>query len=267
MIIVNNFGYDSKHIRPMDRYCPNGHADYVLLLIKTEVFFENNGQITNMPPNTVMLYDKFTYVHYGCTDPHYNDDWLYFDLQGSDTDLLQKLDIPLSTPIVLPYMGTLTDYSRLIVTEKLSTQPYRDEIVDSLMHSLLYALAAQLHTVPDKNSRNKYYHTIRELRMELLNAPYKDWNVKELAGQVHISTSYFQLLYKKFFGTTCIQDLITARIKHAKYYLSTTEMSIQMLAPYCGYDNELHFMRQFKKITGMTPSQYRAMHRQQNKNV
>ena len=38
-------------------------------------------------------------------------------------------------------------------------------------------------------------------------------------------------------------------------------MSISSLAAFCGYDNELHFMRQFKKGTGMTPSQYREAHR------
>ena len=34
-------------------------------------------------------------------------------------------------------------------------------------------------------------------------------------------------------------------------------MSIRSLSDFCGYDNELHFMRQFKKFVGMTPTEYR----------
>ena len=40
-------------------------------------------------------------------------------------------------------------------------------------------------------------------------------------------------------------------------------MTVQALAAFCGYENELHFMRQFKKCTGLTPSGYREESRRQ----
>lgn len=264
MISVNRCGYDSKHRVILDSCSPMGNDDYTLLLVKTEAYFEQNGQLLDTPPNTVIIYNMHSYIHYGCRSPHYNDDWIHFELHGEDTDLLQRLSLPLNTPFVLPYMGTLTDYSRLVVIEKLSSHAYRENIINSLMHTLLYSLASQYHTVPEAHSDNKYYYPMNELRMEILNAPNKKWNVDELASQIHISTSHFQHLYKIFFGLSCTQDIIDARIKHAKFYLRTTEMSIHSLAAFCGYENELHFMRQFKKITGMTPSQYRAIHKQQS---
>ena len=63
--------------------------------------------------------------------------------------------------------------------------------------------------------------------------------------------------YKQFFGLSCQQDMINARLKFAKYYLQNSDMNIGSLAGFCGYENELHFMRQFKKFTGLTPSEYR----------
>ena len=42
-----------------------------------------------------------------------------------------------------------------------------------------------------------------------------------------------------------------------KYYLAGSDMSIRGLADFCGYESELHFMRQFKKFVGMTPTEYR----------
>lgn len=263
MITVNRCGYDSRHNTILDSYNPEGNDDYTLLLVKTEAFFEHDGQVLNMPPNTAILYAKHSYVHYGSRNPYYNDDWIHFDLDREDSGLLQQLSLPLNTPFLLPNMGTLTEYSRLIVTEKLSAHMYWEKAVDSLMHALLYSLSAQHHALPDPNCNSKYYHPLLKLRMEMFNAPDKTGTVEELANQIHISTSHFQHLYKTFFHVSCTQDMIAARIQYAKHWLRTTEMSIHSLAAFCGYDNELHFMRQFKKQTNMTPSQYRALHRRQ----
>lgn len=72
-----------------------------------------------------------------------------------------------------------------------------------------------------------------------------------------LSLSYFQHLYKQFFDSSCQQDIINARLELAKYYLKDSDMSIRSLSDFCGYENELHFMRQFKKFIGMTPTEYR----------
>lgn len=263
MITVNLCGYDSMHKMAFNRSYPGGYEDYALLFIKTECFFEVNGKIKDFPPNTVMIYGVHSPVHYGCRNSHYNDDWIHFELHGEDANLLHELAIPVGRPFTLPFLGTLTDYVRLIVQEKLSAHSHSRQVTDSLMHALLYSLASQLQTVPDGNMSHKYYYPMNELRMEILNAPYQKWDTPRLAQRLHLSISHFQHLYKQFFGTTCIQDIIQARIKHAQLYLCISEMSISSLASFCGYDNELHFMRQFKKQTGMTPSQYRESHRRQ----
>nr|WP_289765639.1 AraC family transcriptional regulator [uncultured Acetatifactor sp.] len=263
MITVNLCGYDSMHKMAFNRSYPGGYEDYALLFIKTECFFEVNGKIKDFPPNTVMIYGVHSPVHYGCRNSHYNDDWIHFELHGEDANLLHELAIPADRPFTLPFLGTLTDYVRLIVQEKLSAHSHSRQVTDSLMHALLYSLASQLQTVPDGNMNHKYYYPMNELRMEILNAPYQKWDTPRLAQRLHLSISHFQHLYKQFFGTTCIQDIIQARIKHAQLYLCISEMSISSLASFCGYDNELHFMRQFKKQTGMTPSQYRESHRRQ----
>lgn len=263
MITVNVCGYDSMHSMTFHRSSEKGYEDCVLLLVKTESFFEIQGELVDFPPNTVMIYEKHFPVHYGCRNPHYNDDWIHFDLQGGDCDLLRKLAIPVNHPFTLPHLGVLTDYSRLIVQEKLSTHVYRQSVIDSLMHALFYSLASKLEEPSDSNESNRYYYPMKELRMEILNAPYQKWDTPQLAQRLHISISHFQHLYKQFFDTTCIQDIINARIEHARLYLCISDISISSLALFCGYENELHFMRQFKKHTGLTPSQYRETHRGQ----
>ena len=260
MITVNVCGYDSMHRAAFDRANEKGYEDNALLLVKTESFFELQGELADFPPNTVMLYEKHSPVHYGCRNPRYNDDWIHFDLEGEDAGLLRELAIPVNIPFTLPHLGVLTDYSRLIVQEKLASHAHRQTIIDALMRALLYSLAGQLQASPNGNESHRYYYALKELRLELMNAPCQKWETAQLAKRLHLSVSHFQHLYKQFFGTTCMQDLISARIEHAKLQLRLSDMSVSSLALFCGYENELHFMRQFKKRTGMTPSQYRETH-------
>ncbi len=261
MFSIYNCGYDSKHLSALDMRRPNGSPDYTLLFIKTEAFFEVEGKIINTPANTAILYDKFAPVHYGCLSPHYNDDWIHFDIEEQDLPFLLSLDIPFNKPHPLAYVGHLSEYARLIVLEKHSDNPYKEEILDSLMRTLLYSLASQLHSIPDAATSNKNYQAMNELRMAILNAPHRKWTIREMSRMVLMSPSYFQHLYKELFGVSCMQDVIAARLKNACFYLRTTDMSIQSLAEFCGYDSELHFMRQFKKYQAMTPSQYREHYR------
>lgn len=75
----------------------------------------------------------------------------------------------------------------MIVLEKNSEHPYREQILDSLMRTLLYSLASQLLSSPDEAMENKYYSAMNELRMSILNTPHKKWTIEAMAELVHIS--------------------------------------------------------------------------------
>lgn len=261
MIQVFNCGYESRHSSGLDIRRQNGSSDYTLLIIKSEAFFEQNGETTLLHPNTILLYEKFAYVHYGSIHPKYNDDWIHFDLIKGEETLFDTLAIPLNTPFSLPSCTQLSEYARLIVQETLGTGVWKEQILDSLMHLLLYSLDTMIRTASASNTAHKYDSCMKQLRMELLNTPHKKWTIPRMAEHVHMSPSYFQHLYKQLFGISCMQEVIQARLKTARFYLRTTDMPIQSLALICGYENELHFMRQFKKYEQLTPSQYREQYR------
>ncbi|MEI0735875.1 AraC family transcriptional regulator [Paenibacillus sp. JTLBN-2024] len=51
--------------------------------------------------------------------------------------------------------------------------------------------------------------------------------------------------------------MINGRLEHAKYLLDNSSLPIAAIAKMCGYENDTHFMRQFKKFVGETPSGYK----------
>ena len=96
-----------------------------------------------------------------------------------------------------------------------------------------------------------------KLRQHLYNYEYVPSGAKEIADGLGLSTSYFQHTYKKIFGVSVHQDIIKARIEHAARLLQGSNDSISEIAAICGYENLEHFSRQFKKIKGMSPQQFR----------
>ena len=90
-----------------------------------------------------------------------------------------------------------------------------------------------------------------------MSQPERNWNVSEMASQLHISTGYLHLLYRQQFGVSCIVDVIESRGRRAREYLSHTQMRVQEIAALCGYNSAEHFCRQFRRQFGMSPGQFR----------
>jgi len=89
-----------------------------------------------------------------------------------------------------------------------------------------------------------------ELRRELPLA--------ELARAVYLSPSRFQHLFKAETGTTPAHYLRKLRLEHAKGLLETSLLGIKQIMHSVGLKDRSHFEREFKKLYGLTPRQYRA---------
>ncbi len=257
MISVNRCGHNSHHLKPCNIEHKTGLPNFLILLIKKESWTYIDGRKHTVHPNAVICFPPRTYIHYGCDSIGYNDDWIHFTPDEKEFSSFTSLGLPLCQ-IIYPYdFHQLSEYVRLLSNHFHSSSAYKAQIVDSFMHILLYSLKASLETSSENPVTQKYYHSFSSLRTQIYNNPASPWTIPELAASLCLSLSYFQHLYKNFFHCSCQQDIITARLNLAKYYLTTSTMGIREIADFCGYESDLHFMRQFKKFTGKTPTAYR----------
>ncbi|WP_099469534.1 helix-turn-helix transcriptional regulator [Konateibacter massiliensis] len=257
MIHVNICGHNSHHPTPCNIEHEHGFSDYLLLLVKTKAWFYIDKKRTVTEPNMAILFDKNTYIRYGCDIAGYNDDWIHFYMSEEEKELLSKLSLPMNTPLYGLDIHSLSRYVSLLTDSFHAKQHYSEEVSDSLMHALLYKLGGELTKAENASSSHKYYTAFSKLRTSLYNTPSEEWSADYACRLLDLSISYFQHLYKQFFDCSFQQDIIRARMEHAKFYLRSSNMPIKKLAEFCGYHNELHFMRQFKKTEGMTPSEFR----------
>lgn len=85
----------------------------------------------------------------------------------------------------------------------------------------------------------------------------EDISLDSLAEQFFISKYYLSREFKKEYGTTIIQYVLTKKITNAKELLRYSNSSIEEIARLCGIDDASYFNKVFKKMEGCTASEYR----------
>ena len=101
------------------------------------------------------------------------------------------------------------------------------------------------------------YRQLLLIREEMQQHPEADWNVQKLCERTHVSRSYLQRMYKRYFGKSIFGELIDFRLQKARALLSSTDYPISQIAELCGYETYAHFAKQFKAQEGVTPSEFR----------
>lgn len=86
--------------------------------------------------------------------------------------------------------------------------------------------------------------------------------VSDLAALSGMSESHFSRLFKSCIGTSPIDWLRRERINQAKHRLIESEDPVKEIARQVGYSDQFFFSKDFKKMTLLTPTQFRIQERQ-----
>ena len=86
-------------------------------------------------------------------------------------------------------------------------------------------------------------------------------NLDELAAQFKLSRFHFAKTYRALTGHAPIQDFIQLKMAQACRLLDQGSLEVRQIAEQLGYDDPYYFSRLFRKVVGMAPSHYRALHR------
>jgi len=95
---------------------------------------------------------------------------------------------------------------------------------------------------------------------ELLDsAPEHDWALRELAGQVHISSSYLCRLFTRELGISPLQYLERHRLELTAQLLLEGDMSMTRVSASAGWSDSNYMTRRFRTAYGMSPTRYREV--------
>lgn len=92
-------------------------------------------------------------------------------------------------------------------------------------------------------------------RDELLKKKLSEY----ISEKLHHDYSYLSNLFSEVQGVTIEQYYIVQRIERVKELLVYDELSLSEIADRLGYSSVSHLSKQFKKITGLTPTHFRQV--------
>lgn len=81
-----------------------------------------------------------------------------------------------------------------------------------------------------------------------------------IAETIHVNASHLSRKFKEDTGMSIIDFINQNRIEAAKLYLQSNTSTITEIAFIVGFNDVNYFSRVFKKMTGLTPSQFRRKH-------
>ncbi|MGG3572272.1 response regulator [Bacillus gobiensis] len=97
--------------------------------------------------------------------------------------------------------------------------------------------------------------------LEYMAAHYtENLTLQRVADYIHLSKNYLSCLFKKQTGLSFIDYLIELRIREAKRLLIQNEKRIYEVAALAGFKDVKYFGKMFKKVTELTPLEYRKKH-------
>ena len=79
----------------------------------------------------------------------------------------------------------------------------------------------------------------------------------QIAGNFYLSPNYVSKLFSRLGGVSLSEYIQQERMEYARQQLRQTEKSISRIAEEAGYPSFAWFSKQFKKVNGMTPNEYR----------
>lgn len=164
--------------------------------------------------------------------------------------------------IYIPEYGKIENLEKIIVIMKHlqdNVRSYHNNLHNNyICTTILSEIFSQF--LEKKNKENTSLK-----RKQLFNdiQDYIKWNlsneikVSEIAEHFGYNKRYISYLFSTIAGVTLKQYIIEEKLELAKYLLCDTNSNINEIAYRSGFQDSHNFMKAFKKIVGLTPTQYR----------
>lgn len=139
------------------------------------------------------------------------------------------------------------------------------ELVKLLEESQKVAFAEQLQVLGFElldNDESRLINTIKTYIVEMVHhgKHATDTNISDaLAKHLHKDYSALSKLFSKVEGITIEKYILHQKVEKVKELLSYGEQTISEIAFEMNYSSSAHLSNQFKKVTGMTPTQFKKL--------
>ena len=151
-------------------------------------------------------------------------------------------------------------YLNAMVQEATSQSMSYELVCHNLLEILLIKILRHQHFDLEVSKQSKATKDISFIKHYLETYYHESIQLEDLASMTHLSRFYISHSFKKEIGMSPMEYLIAIRIKESKILLRTTNYSISQVADIVGFTTPTYFSKQFRKSTGISPTDYREQY-------
>ncbi len=146
-------------------------------------------------------------------------------------------------------------------------------IIEKHLSREISVLASKMFEIDiERKSQNPYMifigqkkhgdESVLKAQNEIENNPTKKYTVEDICKSLHISRRTFERRFKKCTGNSLLEYVHRVKIEYAKKHLESGRKTVNEIIFEVGYNDIDAFRRIFKKITDLSPLDYRKKYAQ-----
>lgn len=191
--------------------------------------------------------------------------WLHFTTQpGGFPPILTSNTIlpPPDQYFTLPQTGTIPKPERVVILMKqlqdIVKSKYPPISLDTMSTSIVMELFGQLTLVPpvenySATQKQIYYDIMDYIKTNIS----RNIKISEITATFGYNEKYISHRFAEVCGIPLKQYILKTKVDRANYMLTDTNKSVKEIAKDLGFPDSHNFSRTYKKITGLSPSEYR----------
>lgn len=152
------------------------------------------------------------------------------------------------------FTANITNLEKLLSKEDSLSSGYREHLLLDILFQIHSESHPQSTLIENTNSRDIVVNQAVGYIKENLT---KKILIDEICHYIGTNTSTLNFKFRREFNLSVGQYIVEERIKKAKKLLVGTSYSITEIANRCGFQDVYYFSNVFKKIQGVSPSEYR----------
>jgi AraC-like DNA-binding protein len=114
------------------------------------------------------------------------------------------------------------------------------------------------HGDPEQSRQSRQHDTISKAMTFIEMNCTTIVSIEEIAEHVAINSNYLSRLFSSISGSTIKEFIIKQRIRKAKELLMNTKATLPEIAGLCGFSDQSHMGKMFRKYENTTPNKYRS---------
>ena len=112
-----------------------------------------------------------------------------------------------------------------------------------------------LRIFPSKESMEN--HLMSQIIQYIDENIYNEITIKQICSKFSYSRTYLSKIFKQTTDYTSLEYILRKKIKEAKKLIREKNMNFTQISDKLSFDNPHYFSRVFKRVTNMTPSDYK----------